>query len=281
MHESIKISGQYSAPRQTEAAIRALRDSAPERVLVVKGDLLGQRWWEAVQAEGVPSALWLYDELSNMSYSSETLKSIAKVASYSEPDTVALRESGIDAQYVPLGFDSLLRYTQKPDSQLSFVGARYPARENYLQKISMLGVPVKAYGRAWSRRPIDIVRSGFHRHPGFEVGQELDRSTCYGVMAGSVATINLHAGHYGFNMRAFEAPGVGGLQLIDRLDIQKFFDVGTEALVFSHEEEVAGLFHRAVRDTAWAERIRVAGQRRALAEHTLVHRMGVLESLWD
>jgi spore maturation protein CgeB len=111
-------------------------------------------------------------------------------------------------------------------------------------------------------------------------GKELVREEYYAVMAGSTATLNIHGNHTGFNMRAFEAPGVGALQLIDRADIDEFYDVGSEVLVVNSPAEIVENFNRARQDHVWASRIREAGRKRTLAEHTLVHRMRVLETTW-
>lgn len=99
-------------------------------------------------------------------------------------------------------------------------------------------------------------------------------------MAGSEATLNIHGHQDGFTMRTFEACGVGALQLVDRADVDVHFEPGREVLVFTDGDELAEHAERVIREPVWARSIAEAGRRRALAEHTLVHRMREVEALW-
>lgn len=137
-----------------------------------------------------------------------------------------------------------------------------------------------AFGRSWSRHIWDVVRTKQFRAAGVDSGRDLNRSDAYGVMAGSPATLNLHGDQDGFTMRTFEAAGVGAVQITDRLDVAHLFEVGKECLAFSNVEEMVELTKRAMSDFAWARKIREAGRKRALAEHTFDHRIRTLESLW-
>lgn len=265
----------------TAATIAALADADPDAVLVVKGDFLGADWWDALAASRARSALWLYDELSRMTYDDATLGSVGRVFSYSPDDTRTLRARGLDADVLPDGFDSLTAFTPRPSERVSFVGSRYPARARLLRVLADAGEPVKAYGREWSRHPWDVLRTRQWRSAGVPAHRDIDRSTYYGVMAGSVATLNIHGdGHDGLSMRTYEAPGVGALQLVDRPDVAQHYDVGTETLVFRSDDELVELVRRARRDPVWASGIREAGRRRTLAEHTLVHRMRKVRAAW-
>ena len=267
--------------RATARAITALRDTTPTAVLVVKGDRLGDDWWHAVQASGARAVVWLYDELRRMHYSVERLREIGATVSYSPRDVAHLRAHGIDAGLVPDGFDSLTRFVPRRTSAVTFVGARYPERERVLRRLAAAGVPVAAYGREWSRHPWDVVRTGRLRGAGVPSGRDLARAEYFGVMAGGLATLNVHgAGHDGLSMRTFEAPGVGALALNDRPDVERYYDIGREALVYTSDEELLDHLARARREPAWAASIREAGRRRTLAEHTLVHRMAEVAHRW-
>ena len=100
-------------------------------------------------------------------------------------------------------------------------------------------------------------------------------------MACSAATLNVHGDQDGFTMRTFEAAGVGGVQLIDRPDLEGLYEPGTEVLPWASDDELIDLCLRATRDPAGTERIRVAARARTLAEHTFDHRVAVLEGAWD
>jgi spore maturation protein CgeB len=269
-----------AAAAMTRKAIQAMHLVRPDVVIVVKGDQLESEWWTEVARSGAAKVTWLYDELRRMRYTQELLKQIGPIASYSPLDTARLVDWGASAIHLPLAYDHRIVMVPEQQSVITFVGARYPSREKILQGLQNDGVPVRAYGRTWSRRLLDVIRTRQFRDSGIAAGPDLTRERAYGVMAGSAATLNLHGDQDGFTMRTFEAAGVGALQLVDRPEVAQFFDVGTETLAFSSKEELTELSERALLDISWAESIRVAGRRRALAEHTFDHRARVLEGIW-
>ncbi|MBS3180142.1 MULTISPECIES: CgeB family protein [unclassified Pseudoclavibacter] len=264
----------------TDRAISVLRSTRFDAVVVVKGDQLGAGWWDALAASNVPSVVWLYDEIRRTRYTTQVLSEVGPIASYSLSDVEALRSDGLTVGHVPLGFDSLLGYSTVPSSSLTLVGARYENREALVREVQAGGVPVRAYGREWSRNFWDVVRTRRITSPGVPSGPDLGRSAAYGVMAGSLATLNIHSDQDGFTMRTFEAAGVGALELVDRADVADFYEVGEEVLVFEGSQDIIELLHRAQRDTQWSTRIRTAARERTLAEHTLVHRARALEAFW-
>ncbi|MCS6711631.1 hypothetical protein JSY14_06160 [Brachybacterium sp. EF45031] len=108
-----------SAARAADASARslqAIRDTAPDLVLVIKGDVLHADVWEELDRRRIPSVLWLYDELRRTRWADGTadVHHPGRVASYSPLDTEALRARGIDAVHVPLGFDDSLTIPTRP-----------------------------------------------------------------------------------------------------------------------------------------------------------------------
>lgn len=276
--ESLRL--QAAEEKATLRAVEQLRSGPFDAVLVIKGDQLGEAWWEALSSTAVPSVTWLYDEIRRTRYTPDFLASTGPVASYSHDDVQLLRRGGADAVFVPLGFDSNLQFSPVPLQAVTLVGARYPNREGLVRGVQAAGIPVRAYGRDWSRKLTDVVRTRRFRGAGVPASGDLSRGSAYGVMAGSLATLNVHANQDGFTMRTFEAAGVGGLELVDRSAVSEFYEVGKEVLVFESVEEIIDLARRAQREPAWAVGIREAGRTRTLAEHTLVHRARSLEALW-
>jgi spore maturation protein CgeB len=139
---------------------------------------------------------------------------------------------------------------------------------------------VRAYGRDWSRHPVDRLRSWNWRRPAVPAERDIDRLAAYEVMAESAATLNLHADQDGFTMRTFEACGVGAVQLIDRTDLDGLYDDGTELASWRSVGELVELCRRARVDRVWTDGLRERGRARTLAEHTFDHRVAVLEELW-
>jgi spore maturation protein CgeB len=274
-----------SAATRTEVtvgALEALDEHRPDVVVVVKGDVLEEAFWEELDRRRTPRVLWLYDELRRTAYPPGLLAAVGPVASYSPLDVAALTEQGVAARHLPLAFDRDLEVSDSRvrRDEISFVGARYPSRERTLLELRDAGLPVRAYGRDWSGHLVDRLRTWHWRRPDVPAERDLGRAEAYDVMADAAATLNLHSDQDGFTMRTFEACGVGGVQLIDRTDLAGLYDDGVELASWTSTKELIELCERARVDLAWAGGLRRRGRARTLAEHTFDHRVAVLEELW-
>ncbi|MCW2738240.1 MAG: Spore maturation protein CgeB [Nocardioides sp.] len=269
------------AQEETAGALAAAEHSHPQAVVVVKGDTLEQPFWDAL--DGIPRITWLYDEVRRTRWTTERLARIGPIATYSALDDVDFDAAALDSRHLPLAYDHRLvaSPTTRHTPVVTLIGARYPVREQVLTVLHDHGVPVRAYGRDWSSHPVDRLRTWRLGTPGVPAGRDLARAAAYDVMASSAATLNLHGDQDGFTMRTFEAAGVGGVQLIDRTDLEGLYEPGTEVLPWTTPEELTDLCQRAVADAAWTHRVREAARARTLAEHTFDHRVAVLEDAWD
>ncbi|MGJ5609095.1 CgeB family protein [Micrococcus luteus] len=279
-----KIGVDRSAARtawDTERAVAVLRAARPDRVLVIKGDSLGQAFWDAVDGLGVPRMLWLYDDLHRHAYSADFLRRVGPVLSYARSEADALAADGVDAHYLPNGFDPDLpvpHLERRPE--VVFVGSRYENRVELLTRLVTAGVPVRAYGRQWSHHPLDRLRTWELRRPDVPAERDIPLEEAYAVQAAAAAAINVHGLQAGHAMRTFEVPGMGGLQLVDRADAAEFYEPGREVLVFEGPEHLVELAQRVVAEPAWGERIREAGRTRSHAEHTFAHRARAAQEWW-
>lgn len=263
-------------------AIAAVRAARADRVLVIKGDVLGDDVWSAIGESGAPSVLWLYDELRRTRWTPERLSRPGRIASYSALDVAALGADGHDAAHVPLGFDDLLAHRTVPATpEVTFIGARYPQRQALLEGLRDVGVPVRAFGRDWSHALVDRARTWWAPRPELPSGRDLSRADAYTTMQASAATLNVHGDQDGFTMRTFEACGVGAVQLCDRADVAAHYVPGEELLVFDGIDDLREQAARVVRDSSRARALREAARRRTLAEHTLTHRARALTELWE
>lgn len=269
------------AREETADAVAAVERHHPEAVVVVKGDTLEQAFWDSIR--GVPRVTWLYDEVRRTRWTTELLARVGPIATYSALDDIDFEAAALDSRHLPLAFDHRLMATPttRHTPVVTFIGARYPTREHVLTGLHDDGVPVRAYGRDWSRHPYDRLRTWRLSTPDLPAGRDLARAAAYDLMAASAATLNLHGDQDGFTMRTFEAAGVGGVELIDRTDLEGLYEPGTELLTWTTPEELTELCQRAVADAAWTGTIREAARARTLAEHTFDHRVAVLEGAWD
>ncbi|XAS77973.1 glycosyltransferase [Dermatophilaceae bacterium Sec6.4] len=259
----------------TDRAICALRATDPQAVVIVKGDLLEDAFWQLLDERRLPRVTWLYDEVRRTQYTESGLSSIGPLATYSAADAETY-----GARHLPLAFDHRTQFAAQPQKAVTFIGARYPNRERSLSDLRDQGIPVRVYGRDWSRKVSDRLRTHTIHPCDLPSGPTLTRAEAYGVMAGSAATLNLHGDQDGFTMRTFEAAGTGGVQIVDRTDVADLYEIGTEVLAFSSSDELAEQSARAVREPTWGNTLRERSRARTLAEHTFDHRVTILESLW-
>jgi len=264
----------------TDWVVGQLRAHNADVVVVVKGDLLDPNLWETFQRKNVPVVLWLYDELRRTRHTTETLGAYSAVASYSPNDCEAMASRGIRSRFVPLAFDPRLAISGGTSStEVVFVGARYPSRADLLADLVRRGITVRAYGRDWSRRTVDRLRTLDWFRPRVPGAPDVSRERAAGLMQRALTALNLHGDQDGFNIRTFEACGVGAVQLIDRPEVKAFYDPGEELLTFDGVDELVAQIERVKSDEARAGRIRHAGRERTLANHTFEHRCADLLDL--
>lgn len=266
----------------TARAITALRETRPDVVLVVRGDVLTRDFWQEVGTVGAKPAMWLYDELRRTHHDPQTIGELAAIATYSADDARDLRERGVEALHVPLAFDPQAPVTSTPaNAEFSFVGARYGRREEYLTALLAAGLPVRAWGRDWSSHPIDLARTFRLAAPALPSGRDLRLADAYGVMRAGAGTLNVHGDQDGFTMRTFEAAGVGAVQLVDRPEVERYYDPGREVLVFTDPEELVRQCRCVLTSPTRMAALREAAAARTRAHHTFVNRARVLEGLWQ
>jgi spore maturation protein CgeB len=148
-------------------------------------------------------------------------------------------------------------------------GNYYAYRQAVVLRLMGDGVGVQLYGPPPPRWADPRIVS---RHTGKYIVRE-EKSRIFGEGMACLNTFSLNEGD-SLNCRAFEIAGAAGLQLIEsRPAIWDCFDPGKELLVFSTYEELASLIDRARRCPEEMKAIRIAGAKRALAEHTYRHRM--------
>ena len=112
----------------------------------------------------------------------------------------------------------------------------------------------------------------------------LDLDDYVRAYAGASVAVNIHregnsngGTATGCNQRLFELAAIGIPQVVDnRADLPLAFDTGRELLTFDTGSELRLLVQQLIQDPTTAERLAQAGRRRALAEHTYMHRLGAV-----
>lgn len=282
-----KFSGDdlHQSPRRvSELARGAIRAHNPDVVLVIRGDVLDADFWQEASRGDRRAAIWLYDEVRRTPrFDRAMVSQYARLATYSPLDAKALTRDGFETLYVPTGFDDRrpVDATSDAGGLVNFIGAVLPQRERSVRALIDAGVPVRAWGRGWSDHPVDRARTWRLHSRDVPNHRDVPASQALAVMRDSAATLNVHGDQDGFTMRTFESSAVGGVQLIDRPDVEEFYEPGREVLVFESDEELVELARRAVAHPEDFTQLRRRARERTMAEHTFVHRAKVLESLWQ
>lgn len=265
--------------RLTDRVIAALRETRPDKVVVIKGDGLDHRFWDALG--DTPRILWLYDDLHRHDYTTEFLRAVGPVVDYAESEAEMLRGLGVDAHCVPNAFDPhRARPTGVRREELVFIGSGYANRRSTLEHLHAQGLPVHAWGRDFSPHPVDRLRTFSWDRPAFPASREVPLERAYQLHSEGAAAIAIHGLQNGHAMRTFEIPGMGGVQLVDREDVSRYYEVGTEVALWRGLDELTELSRRALADRTWGDRMREAGRARTLAEHTFDHRLEEVDALW-
>jgi spore maturation protein CgeB len=155
---------------------------------------------------------------------------------------------------------------------IAVAGNSYAFRQAVCVRLMECKVPVALYG---PEPPVWSDPAYRKAHIGKYIVRE-EKSRVFGEALACLNTFSLAEAN-SLNCRAFEIAGAGGLQLIEnRPVIEQCFEPGKELLTFSIFDELMAHIQRARKEPAAMNAIREAGARRALAEHTYQHRLGII-----
>ena len=151
---------------------------------------------------------------------------------------------------------------------ISFVGNRYDYRERFVHELA--DYPLRVWGGGWDRASDPIVRR-------LVAGRSVFGREKLLVYASSTLSLNQH--HpindiVGVNTRAFELAAAGACQVADyKEDLATLFKPGEEVLTYRDLGELRGTLDHYLAHPDEARAIGDNARRRALADHTLHHRV--------
>ncbi len=170
--------------------------------------------------------------------------------------------------------------TRRYAAPVSFVGSCYPYRERFVRELA--SYPIRLWGSGWDRVEDPAVRR-MVAGPAVLGGEKLL------VYSGSTLLLNHHHPMndiVGVNTRTFELAASGACQVVDhKEELELLFKPGEEVLAY---RDLAALRRHLAYFLAHPDEASAVGQRarrRALAEHTLRHRiqemLAVVEERFD
>lgn len=146
-------------------------------------------------------------------------------------------------------------YEQDFEFDVSFVGASYGWRPQFMANLKKLGINVECFGNGWPNGPLSQ--------------EEM-------IRVYSKSRINLGFAGVGFSRnlmclkgRDFEIPMSGGLYLTqNNPELSLVYKVGEEILTYKNEDDCATVIKMVLRNPEWAESVRSSGMARALQDHS-------------
>jgi spore maturation protein CgeB len=257
---------------------RALRRTDPAIVLVLEGSQLPPPMVAELKRES--GALWV-------NWFCDDRRTHTSIAALAEAyDVVFVAGSAVaetaervglpPLRYLPPGCDPSVHRPMRSRDQFRanvvFAGTATPHRERLLSELVEFGLAV--WGPGWRKTKLrDYCR-----------GELLDHGDYVRAYTGASVAVNVQcydeAGDEadpGCNRRLFELAAMGVPQVVEhRPELHRHFREGSEILVARTPAQLRTLTNEALHDRAWAEQVAAGARQRALAEHTYMHRMGVL-----
>ncbi len=155
------------------------------------------------------------------------------------------------------------------EDALVVAGSYYGYRQFLVARLAEAGVKLALYGSKPPRWSTQAVRA---QHRMRYIVKD-DKSQAF---HSGLACLNSTAMSEGnsLNCRAFEICGAAGLQLIENKPaVELCYEPGREVLTYGSVDEILDYLAKARAEPDWAQKIRIAGLRRTLAEHTYQHRL--------
>lgn len=167
------------------------------------------------------------------------------------------------AYYFPQAVD-IAGVTTTPldkDIAVSFVGAAYAWRMNFVRQLRQLGIPITCFGKGWENDHVEDALNVYSR-----------------------SVINLGIGDTGLSHRLtclkgrdFAVLGSGAFYLTTYdAELARLFDIGREVVCYRNEYDCAELIRYYLERPEEAAFIAAAARARCVAQHTWTHRFTAL-----
>jgi spore maturation protein CgeB len=158
--------------------------------------------------------------------------------------------------------------TRRLDGVVALVGRRYPYRERFVRELA--AYPLRVWGPGWAEVTDPRVRA-------LVAGPAVWGRDKLVVFSGARVSLNPHHPMndiVGVNNRTFELAAAGACQLVDAKDeLPALFKPGEEIITYRDHRELRAQLDYWLSHPEEARTVGAQARRRALAEHTLRHRI--------
>ena len=269
----------YLMKHNNPRLIALAKAEKPELIFFINGKLADRELLAALKAVPAKLACWFIDDTFDFTTSIQNAARYDRYFTNAKYLVDEYRTRGASrTEFLPFGCDP--EFHKGIDCtgadraayacEVSFVGQMSPAREALLGELAEFDV--KFFGPGWHRKLA----------PGSPVLEKWQHRSVHGdelVKAYRLAnvSVNIHLDREradtGLNMRTFEIPACGGVQLVDRKrEIGEIFEEGETVMSFGTDEEFKEKLTHLIKDGSANERLRERSAAFVRKHHTYRHR---------
>jgi spore maturation protein CgeB len=293
--------GRAGAPGSVDRGfLDAVTRSRPDLVFTfLAGDELSAQAIAEVTEAGIPTLNWFADDHWRFEdFTRRYARSFGWVATTARsalPKYTALGCRNVIKTQWAAAHDRYRPSGSPPAVDVSFVGQVYGDRRQVVEDLRRDGVPVQTWGTGWAvrrwhrvagQRP-PLRRLGGARWLHYaEASTRCSQEEMIEIFSSSRINLNFTEASQGgepqIKGRTFEVPACGGFLLTGEAeDLESYFDLGREVVVFRDAAELRELTRYYLMHDSERRRIARAGYLRTVAEHTyhrrFAHIFGVME----
>ena len=286
--KKLKIGERLLRPWQTvsfnTAITRQVRVLKPDVVFIYKGVFVTAATLQYAKANGCKIVMF-YPDVSMTAHGENIPKAIPLYDLIFTTKTFGIRDmqekyTVKNVSFIPHGFDPdihrPLKITDKDRSvfgcDVSFIGIWSPKKEKLLAHImqTLPHIKMRIWGGQWDKATAGVLKDAIQGMPvvGDLYAMAIQCSKVnLGILSEQVSGAS--SGDL-ITSRTFHIPGAGGFMLHERNEESVlYYKENEEAAFFDGAEELAAQTKRFLEDAAQREKIRLAGHKRAVAEHSL------------
>lgn len=275
LRKRLGLLGRLAGSDLRSRLLKSIEVAEATLVLVIGGYDIDETLVDSLRsATGVKLVNWFPDDVGSIDEALRVARGYDQIfVAGSDVAAAFERSTGSVPEVLPHAADPSvyrpLRSKGQYRANVVFAGGATPTREKYLGELVEFGLAV--WGPGWRKTSLRDYCRG-------ELRNTAEFVRAYG---GASVAVNLHHGlgsnglSYAFcNQRVFELAAMGMPQIVDvRTDLTGFFTDGVEVVTFTTPKELKARVQELLHTPANAEEIGAAARRRALAQHTYMHRM--------
>ena len=253
----------------------------PDLVFILNGLMISPLALESIK--NTKKILWMWDSLARCPKLEEILPYFENVFVFEWGDVEKLKDRGIHARYLPLGYDEQIFYPQerRRDIDISFIGVPNEDRLEILNKVSQyaekkklnmfVGGPWYSTRHFWKKKKISTKYPSLYRYIHNRIIKPEEAADIYNR---SKICLNINvAEHKSLNPRSFEIMATKSLMLMNGdIDFRGLIHED-DYVSFVDGNDVIGKIEQIISDEAYRESVALNGYRTVLKSMTYIELM--------